>query len=177
MTRVLVRVMAALPLLLVGCATQKAQMDYMDYEVAGEWDWKNRFFHEIPNTFSTLEVVPEGQTVDNWTEMLTQHEYSKKVVPESPIAFMDELKAKMEQRCKNVVWDVLEQTSTSVLYEWRIRDCAPHADQHEIARMLDGQWNRFQIRYTKKVIEIPAETRRRWIESLSSAHVRMEPSR
>ena len=161
--------------LLVGCSTVTPEHEGLGFVFSGYWDVKHPHTYEVPGKYKIMEWVPRGQTIDNWRDLFTQQNFTKRGIQDTPAELMNTLKAQMEEDCANVIWSVLEQTPNSILYEWRIRDCPPHSDQHEIARIIDGRLNRWRIAYTSKVIEIQPDKRVEWIESLNSAHVMTGP--
>jgi hypothetical protein len=175
MKRVLISFVYLFLLLIIGCATVSPKREGLAFVFSGYWDVKHPYVFEAPGKYKIMEWVPRGQKVDDWSDLLTQQNFSKRAMLDTPAELMNNLKMQMEKDCANVKWNVLQQTPTSILYEWRIRDCPPLSDQHEIARIIDGQWNRWRIAYTSKVIEIQSDKRTEWIESLTSAHVRAEP--
>lgn len=118
------------------------------------------------------EFVRKGETVQNWTELYSVVNLQLTEASPTREHFMEDLKGKMQQRCPEVEWKVIQQQSNALLYEWRITKCAPHPDQHEIARIVDGKSNRFKISYTAKVPELPEAKRKQWIDVLLHAQVR-----
>ena len=158
-------------IIVMGYATSPPQPESVRFQITADWDLQHPYSQAVPGKYSILELVPKGQTIDNWTELLTKQNFDKKSLDPSPEDFMSKLKALRQQRCKNVVWKVLQKTSSSILYEWRMANCPPHPDQHEIARIIDGKWNRFRIAYTAKVKEISPDERKKWIDIFSAAEV------
>jgi hypothetical protein len=127
------------------------------------------------DTGSILEMVPKGETVDNYTKILTQLSFSKaKAKFPAPEDHMKLLKESMLRKCPNVVWNVIEKIGKDILYEWRIENCSPNPDQHNIVRIFDGKYNRFQLMYMRKTKELPAEERDQWLKVLREAKVVIE---
>jgi len=118
------------------------------------------------------ELVRKGESIDNWTELFSI--FNLPLTPSSPPReqLMSELKEKMQNRCPNVVWSVIQVGPSDILYEWRIVKCSSHPDQHEIARIVDGKQNRFRIAYTAKTTELSADKRKVWIDKLLAAQVK-----
>ena len=132
--------------------------------------WVTGFAHEKPGDYKIVELVLEGETVHNWSELITIQNFGN--TRRSAHAFYEGLKALREKECPGTTsWNVIEKDERSILYEWRATPCAGYPEQHEVSRIIDGQWNRFRIAYTAKLSEIPAETRDAFVKSLSSASV------
>jgi len=119
-----------------------------------------------------VEYVRKGETVKNWTELYSL--FNTLLTESSPTReqLMNKLRADMQQRCPNVEWKLIQQRSNELLYEWRITKCAPHPDQHEIARIMDGKSNRWKISYTAKVTGLPEAKRKQWIDLLLRPEVK-----
>ncbi|HHT9111624.1 MAG TPA: hypothetical protein ACFYDZ_10780, partial [Candidatus Brocadiaceae bacterium] len=74
-------------------------------------------------------------------------------------------KAIREKDCPGAtVWNVIEKDENSILYEWQSKPCLGWPDQYEIAKIIYGKYNRFQLRYTTKVYQLPPDKRDEWIE-------------
>jgi hypothetical protein len=117
-----------------------------------------------------IEYVPKGESVQDWSELVTIQNFSKKLG--SPESFLDQLKTLREKQCPgSTVWNVIAQDKDSILYEWMAKPCEGWPDQHEISRILDGKWNRFRIAYTVKVKELQEEERNIWIKSMLKATI------
>lgn len=133
-------------------------------------EWVPGFSQEKPGEFSVMELVLKGETVENWSELITIQNFAN--IKRSPEAFFEGVKALREKRCPgSTTWNVIDKDERSILYEWKAKPCAGFPDQHEISRIIDGKWNRFRIAYTAKVSEIPAETRDAFVQSMSDATV------
>lgn len=133
-------------------------------------EWVLGFEQEEAGEYFLLELVLKGETVHNWSELITIQNFAN--TKGSPEAFFEGLKVLREKRCPgSTTWNVIDKDERSILYEWKAKPCAGFPEQHEISRIIDGKWNRFRIAYTAKASEIPAETRDAFIQSMSDAAV------
>ena len=83
----------------------------------------------------------------------------------SPEDTLGSLKAIREKECPGVTkWNVIEKNENSILYEWQARPCRGWTDQHEIAKIIYGKYNRFFVHYVAKVYQLPPDTRAKWIK-------------
>ena len=137
--------------------------------------WKVGHSQTDGDKASILEMVPQGETVDDWTKMLTALTFSKtKTQYPAPEAAMEALKESMLRKCPDVKWNVIEKIGKDILYEWRIENCSPNPDQHNIVRIFEGKYNRFQLMYVRKVRELPAEERDQWLKFLRETRVEIK---
>jgi hypothetical protein len=115
-----------------------------------------------------FEVVPRGQTVENWTELVTMQSSARKKHP-APRQAVDETKVKLAARCPGVVWNEIEAKRDDILYEWRITGCGTEPDQQEIARYLASKSTVFRIAYSVKGKQMSDADRQQWISRLRAA--------
>src|SRR5262249_28800514 len=127
---------------------------------------------EIPKQYSIAEFIREGDDIKNWKELVTLQNYVPPWGGPSPEDALNGLKAVREKNCPGVTtWNVIARDETSILYEWQAKPCLGWPDQHEIARIIYGKYNRFLLRYTVKVDEMPPEERTKWIGILLQAKI------
>jgi len=160
-------------LLCLVALTSCAATEYLALDMDKKVNWRKGFEQGHQNQPYIVEYVPEGETVDNWTKMLSIQNFPAKSVANlsTPEAFMNVLKAKMQSRCPTVFWDVIQKGEADILYEWRIENCSPNPDQHEIAKVIFSKMNVFAVHYVSKVKVLPENERKDWIERLRNADI------
>ncbi len=126
----------------------------------------------VEGKYTITELVPEGETVQSWSEIITIQNFAG--MSGTPESLFEQLKVLQKMCPGSTKWTLIEKDDRSILYEWRATPCAGYPDQHEISRIIDGNWNRFRIAYTAKVSEISAEKSAAIIQSLSEATVEIE---
>lgn len=84
---------------------------------------------------------------------------------------MQQLQAKMRERCPTVVWTLINERPDGVIYEWRIASCPPSPDQHELARIVEASMNLWRLACTAKGAELAPETRQTWLRWLNEARM------
>lgn len=153
--------------------TSCAATEHLKLDMDKKEKWKKGFEQVQGNQLYIVEFVPEGETVDNWSKMMTIQNSPIKAVGSfpTPEAFMNDLKAKMQNRCPAVIWNVIQKGEAEILYEWRIENCSPNPDQHEIAKIMYSKVNFFAIHYVSKVKMLPEDERKDWIERLRAADI------
>ncbi len=157
---------------LAGCAAFQTKTEHVG--VFGiPWTAKLGHHAEVPNQLSIDEFIREGDDINNWQELLTIANSSKSWGGSSPEDALNNLKVIRERGCPGQTkWSIIKKDENSVLYEWQARPCLGWPDQHEIAIIIDGQYNRFRIAYTAKMYQLPPDRRNQWINVISSAKVR-----
>jgi hypothetical protein len=124
-----------------------------------------------------VEFVRPGEKIDNWTELLTSQVFRKPAEPERIDSMVARVHSDIAKACPSFVRNVIAQgvpTETeeaSIIYEWKINKCHPHADQHEVAKIIYGKFSIFRLAYVAKTGELPAEKREKWIQALKSATI------
>jgi len=118
------------------------------------------------------ELVPNGQTLANHREMLTQQIVDRSLSSLAPLELMRQLEAQMRKRCSDTTWTVLESDANSVLYEWSIRNCAGQPDQGELARIFRGTQQHHRVAYSHLYLPLPPERRAEWLELLRQTELR-----
>ena len=154
-------------LLGVGCATTQHREEALQWSFKNG-HWEHGYTQEVKGKYRIVEFVPKGESVEDWSELITIQTFTKK--SGSPEAFLNQQKTLREKKCPGVtIWNVIAKDERSILYEWKAKPCAGWPDQHEITRILYGKWNLWRIAYTAKVQEISTEKRNIWIQTLSKA--------
>ncbi len=154
--------------IVAGCATSietsrfTMPLDERGWRVANAQDYGS-------GKGAILEVIRKDESLVNWTEMVTiqfieGREYKFMEV-------MEKLKEKMANRCSNVKWEVSEKDDTSVVYEWSISSCGEITNQHEIARLMQGNEGVHRVAFVKKGVEIDSSTFGKIKERLLEAYV------
>jgi len=151
---------------LAGCGSIPLESITMEASPAG---WKVAYAKDVPGKGNIIERIPKSETLKNWTKMVTIQfvEGERRTAQE----FMDGLKASNVQQCPAAVWSVIESDRTSILYEWSIKGCSRHPDQHELARLLRGNDGMHRVAYVEKVQRLSKDVRNQWIANLKSAYL------
>ena len=123
---------------------------------------------------SITELVPKGESVKNWTKLLTIQGFRKSWGSPSVQALAEEFKNALAKKCPNVVWNVIENQKNAIAYEWSIQNCAAAEDQHEIAKYIQGKWSQFRVAYAQKTSQLDQEDRDKWLKIICDATVVIE---
>ena len=120
---------------------------------------------------SLVEYVLKGETVNNWSELVTAHTSFGLQQIATPEEVMENTRKQLQlalQMRPSLEWDVLRKGANDVMYEWSVTDDPQQGDQHEIARIISGKKAIYTIRYTTKNVPISPEKRQEWIDLLDS---------
>ena len=124
------------------------------------------------NVARLVEFVQPGETVDNWTELVTIQTFNKRVDRGSIDDFLKNYREEVASRCPGSSVDVIRRESNSLLYESKIANCPTGPDEQNIGRLLDGHANRFLITYAVRSPKSMTEGRRStWIDNLSTMSI------
>jgi hypothetical protein len=115
------------------------------------------------------EFIPTSESIRSWSRMFTIQFLEGERSP--PAAVMKVLQSQMLGRCPNTKWVIVSEDAVSVTYEWSIADCSGQADQHEVARLLKGNDGVHRIAYVRKVSQLEADERERWLKWFADAYV------
>ena len=165
--------------LVAGCATMQHSQSYQEGIVEGfnpgEWTVGNS---KADQNQRLTEWVRHGGKIDNWTELLTMQVLKKPVNPE-PIAskvarvHADDAKLCPSGFTQNVIAQGVptDTEEASIIYEWQFTNCSPHADQHEVAKIIYGKFSIFRLAYTAKTKKLAPEKREQWIKELKDTRI------
>jgi hypothetical protein len=124
-----------------------------------------------------VEFVRPGEKIDSWTELFTMQTLKKPANPERIDVMVAGAHAETSKACPSFVQNVIAQgfpTETeeaSIIYEWKFTKCPPHADQHEVVKIMYGKFNIFRLAYVAKTEKLAPEKREKWINALKDAKI------
>lgn len=153
----------------LGSAAPRDTGEHIEFSLGREWKVVQ---NAQTGTYTILEFVREGDTIDNWNELVTVQNFRKSRGYRSPAETLDELKATREKECPGVTqWNVIDRTERNILYEWHAMGCLGQPEQHEVARILYGVHNVFFLHYAAKVHELKPDTRAQWIKKFAAVSI------
>jgi hypothetical protein len=118
------------------------------------------------------EFVRPGQSVENWTELLTAQTLNKAFDVGSVENQFAAYKGDIAMRCPGSTAEIIRELSDGILYEAHIVNCEQGSDEHTLARVLDGTSNRFIVQYAmREAAAMTPERRAEWIEKLISVQI------
>ncbi|MCC6758925.1 MAG: hypothetical protein IT395_04790 [Candidatus Omnitrophica bacterium] len=130
--------------------------------------------HDANEQQSITEYVPEGETVDNWTELVTISEFFGLQDQITPTQLMTSMMQMAEENCSGVKKNILQTEGTeSILFEWETKGCKAEipggsAPEFDISRIIVGKDRIFIMQHASKKA-LTAEKRDQWIMIISSS--------
>ena len=141
--------------------------------------WKVGHELDLGAGLGTMEAwIPTDENIEDWSEII-----SIQLLEELQGRRVDELVAQIfadqKARYAHVDTAVIEEDEWSVLYELFQHDSPPHPDQHEVARMIEGNMGIHRVSYLRKGPRMSDEEREIWVGLLrrSFVEVKGEPLR
>jgi len=117
-----------------------------------------------------LEFVPEGQTVENWKEIITDA-----FIPGHFSTTTDFVRANLSD-LRTVVdgfqSTIISDTGNEALYEWWHPDSGKWPAEHQISRVKYYPNGMLTLSYARKGPKMDDATRTKWIERISTAPLR-----
>ncbi len=117
------------------------------------------------------EYTLEGETVENWSELVTIQFFPGLQKQTNPDIFEASQKRNFSLVCPGINWKSIEQTETERMWEWSIQECAGQPDQSEIARMVRTEEGFHLWHYAIKKAPLPADKRGLWVNKLKAIKV------
>jgi hypothetical protein len=144
-------------------------------DASGKLAW-NPGHHAENNVQRLEEYVRTGETVENWTQLVTVETFNKAAGVKSVEDQLATDRNEIASRCPGSTLDVLRKTPDGVLYEEQAVHCPAGADEHILARVLDGHSNRFVVMYSVRgSVTMTPERRAEWIEKLMAVQMLTSP--
>jgi hypothetical protein len=163
--------------LLTTCAAA-ADPSYQEYLKGGfdpkEWTVGNQGSDQDRRL---IEFVRPGEKIDNWKELFSIQVFRKPDKPDPIDALVARAHAGTAKLCPSFMQNVIAQgfpdetEEASIIYEWKIKKCPPHADQHEVRKIIYGRLTIFSLAYVEKTEELAPEKREKWIRALKDARI------
>jgi hypothetical protein len=117
------------------------------------------------------EYVLTGQTIENWTELVTSLFDASASTPKEALArFRDDL----ARDCPSLRISIIEESAESILLEWQHEGCQGFPAQHEIRRITSGRGGVLTLSFAEKTKQLTSEKRTTWISIIRAARVRPE---
>ena len=85
--------------------------------------------------------------------------------------FMLRDKEVIAKDCPSVIWDVLQESTEEILYEWRHVDCSGWDDQYGLSKIIIGRSALHRVAYATKVLPLAEEKRSEWMTLIEQATV------
>ncbi|MGD6900913.1 hypothetical protein [Bacillus infantis] len=134
--------------------------------IANGKEWELGFTDSQNGLFK--EYVLAGETVDNWSELITVHRFSNP--NEVPVqAYAAQFKNSLEQSVSgDLHFEVLKEDAHNLYYEFQLAKDPAHPDQYETARIQSGGGEIWFLHYAIKTGGIDEGEKEAWQYILST---------
>lgn len=137
--------------------------------------WKVAHRYDNGKGNFVIEYIPSGETLENWSEMITVQYFSYaflKSGPSSAGQFANKIRLTIEKQYNNVNWKVLDKTPESITVEWKFpHGVGGHPPEYDIMKMVTTDKGLHQISYATRVTKMDPEQRLKWIDFIKGANV------
>ena len=118
-----------------------------------------------------IQYVPPRQSIENWTEMLTERKLPDLQKTSDPGESFADYQKTTNENCSDAKWTMIEQSSVDVVYEVEFGECKESKPQHEIGRFLTGDRALYQLLWQTKAEAVDQNTRNRWVDTMGKSAV------
>jgi len=115
------------------------------------------------------EYVLKGETVNDWTELVTVQAFFGLQEKTTPGDYMANMRKGLKEVCPDPMWNVIRAGKDDITFEWEVKKCPDQDNQYEIDRIISGAKAIWYIHYVTKKVPIPPEKRSKWIKLIESA--------
>jgi tetratricopeptide (TPR) repeat protein len=111
--------------------------------------WEIGFRKEQPDSRIT-EYVLMGESVDDWSELVTINEFLGLQKELNAKEFRQAIRSNLEKICRDVEWVDINATFHDVLYRFNARECDEQEDVYEVARIILTTDRIYTMHYASK---------------------------
>jgi len=115
------------------------------------------------------EYVLNGQTVENWSELVTSLYLAGNVAPR---ALFEQFRRDLSRGCPSLRVSIIEESAENIIFEWQHEGCQGFPAQHEIRRIARGQTGTLTLSFVEKTRQLTPDKRAIWISIIKAASVK-----
>jgi hypothetical protein len=130
-------------------------------------------FRDDAGTKGLVEYVIAGETVKDWSELVTVNYFQGLEGADLMDRFVTFTKQGLYKQCGAVKWEDLATKKDGVIYAWTAQQCqGGWPDQTEVARVIKGKKGLYVLHYATKKVPMPKENRSAWFSLLGKADIK-----
>jgi hypothetical protein len=152
-------------------AKEVAQPVFDNREWAEGWSIQQDPTQRPPPGTVYKEYVLKGETVENWSELVTLQFFPGLQDKTSLENFEQLNKTNLLKVCPNANWKTLSSNDNERVWEWSIKNCTGQPDQSEIAKVVKTKEGIHIFHYATKKENISDATREIWLKNLNSIKI------
>ncbi|WP_298628429.1 hypothetical protein [uncultured Legionella sp.] len=141
--------------------TQNIQFDNRAWKAA--WGQKN-------NAALTVEYIPVGGTIDNWSELITS-QYLPGMADVSAKEFKKRFIANLEKSGITYSTNIIDEQPNQIIFEFKVT-VPTNLQQDEIQKIIKSKDGIYVLHYAMKKADMGKENRQKWIEKLKKSTVK-----
>ncbi len=130
-------------------------------------DWKIGYSSDKGNQ-SIMEWVLPGESVQNWSELITLQTFSRVPTNVTPEYLAKSRESSYKKSCTKVTQTTLSTTRTETMVELATSECAPARDEYHIEKFIRGPYTIHRVAYSKTAPFNDAE-REKWTALIKRA--------
>lgn len=115
---------------------------------------------------SIREYILQDETVEAWSELVTSYYHQGNLAPK---AIFESIKSQLSKNCSSLRVSIIEESATSILFEWRHEGCGGFPPQHEIKRIAKNSSGVLFLAYVAKTEQLSEERKKSWVSILRNA--------
>lgn len=113
-----------------------------------------------------VEYVRPGESVDDWTELVTVLRFTRSAMPEMT-ELLEVIRQEVMEGCPASRFEIVEQGRDDAIYEAVLKGCAQDRREHLIVRLLAGGSHLHSVQYAvRPPKKMNRDRRERWMENL-----------
>ncbi len=112
------------------------------------------------------EYVLKGETVDNWSQLVTIQYFDGLNQHTNLDIFEAMMKSRLTEVCSNIKWDSIEQKLDERTWTWSIVNCAGQPDQSEVDRAIKTNKGIYLFHYATKKLPFAEKDKEHWLKQL-----------
>ena len=136
---------------------------------ASAQSWDGRTWHIARHSddarLTLTQWLLAGQTTRHWSERVALQLVDSQASPDEMLA---KARQEIERRCPKAAWNLLQKDLQSVVYEWQVKNCVSHPDQHEIVNLVRSDEGVYRISYSARGVTLDEGRRAQWLQILAS---------
>ena len=118
-----------------------------------------------------VEYVLEGETVENWSELVTWQYFQEWQKKASLVDIYEDNRKLKQQRFPTATWKLISKSDNEIIFWWAVESHPIFGDETSIVRMILGKDGVHQIHYSIKKARLFDSDRDKWIRILRSVRI------
>lgn len=147
--------------------------DALVFKLDPGWTLANR---QVGENERLMEFVPNGETIENWSELCTLNDIRMpQGVEVRPDAMAQIFREMLEEKAEIKHWQILARDDQSVTVAWKARAHSEAHDQFEMMRYIIGEATIYRIAFTTKAPSLDRTKTKKWLSALQAAELKASP--